>query len=240
MIPKTIHYCWFGGNPKPRLAQKCIASWKKYCPDYRIIEWNEANFDVGQHPYMLWCQRNRKWAFLSDYARLLILKEHGGIYLDTDVEVLRPLDDLLSFEAFWGFQENTLVNTGLGFGCVAGHPLVEAMAKLYQELRPDEHGNYTLTPCPELNTPALTQYGLKLDGSRQRILGAEILPVDYLNPYDNPTGRLRKTSNTYSIHWYGKSWISKRKKLKSILMRPLHRVFGTDFVLFRLLRRRRR
>ena len=239
MIPRTIHYCWFGGNPKPKLAQRCIASWEKYCPDYTIIEWNESNFDIDQHPYLQWCHRNQKWAFVSDYARLLILKEHGGIYLDTDVEVIRPLDDLLHFDAYWGFQEDTLVNSGLGFGCIPGHPSVEAMAKVYQDLRPDEMGRFPLIPCPELNTPALTRYGLKLDGSRQRILDAEILPVDYLNPYDNPTGRLRKTDNTYSIHWYGKSWMSRRKVLKSKFMRPLHRIFGTAFVLFQLLRKRR-
>ena len=114
MIPKVIHYCWFGRNKKTKLAQKCFESWKRYCPEYEIIEWNEDNFDVGQHPYLQWCYEHKKWAFLSDYARLLILLEHGGIYLDTDVEVIRPLDDLLAFEAFFGFETNEIINTGLG------------------------------------------------------------------------------------------------------------------------------
>lgn len=237
MIPKVIHYCWFGHNKKTKLAQKCFESWKRYCPEYEIIEWNEDNFDVGQHPYLQWCYEHKKWAFLSDYARLLILLEHGGIYLDTDVEVIRPLDDLLAFEAFFGFETNEIINTGLGFGCVPGHPSVETMAKLYKDLRPDEHGGFKLGACPRLNTQVLLQHGLVLNGKRQTVLGAEILPIDYLNPYDDPTGRMRKTENTYSIHWYGKSWMNQKTIVKSKLMKPLHRIFGTDFVLFKWMRK---
>ena len=98
MLPKIIHYCWFGRNEKPKLAQKCIESWKKQCPDYKIIEWNEDNFDIDQHPYLRWCYNHKKWAFLSDFARLLILEEHGGIYLDTDVEIIKSVDPLLKLE----------------------------------------------------------------------------------------------------------------------------------------------
>lgn len=238
MIPRIIHYCWFGRNEKPKLAKKCIASWRRYCPDYEIIEWNEDNFDISRHPYLRWCYEQQKWTFLSDFARLVILAEHGGIYLDTDVEVIRSLDDLLGFDAFYGFETDQFINTGQGFGCTANHPTVEAMKKVYEDFKLDENGDYPVAACPQYNTQALLPYGLILNGQRQTVLGAEILPADYLNPYDDPTGRLIKTENTYSIHWYGKSWMSKKTILKSRMMKPLHRILGTDFVLFRIMRKK--
>lgn len=239
MIPKVINYCWFGHAEKSKLVHKCIASWRKFCPDYDIIEWNEDNFDVTQHPYLQWCYQNRKWAFLSDFARLLILAEHGGIYLDTDVEVVKSLDGLLGYEAFLGFENNENINTGQGFGCIPNHPAVHKMADVYKHLKPDATGNYQITACPQLNTQALLPFGLILNGQRQTMLGAEILPADYLNPYDDPTGTLHKTENTYSIHWYGKSWMDSKTILKSKIMKPLHRLFGTDFFLFRILRKKK-
>ena len=116
MIPKIIHYCWFGKKEKSSLAKKCIESWRKYCPDYEIIEWNEENFDLAQYPYIQWCYKNEKWAFLSDFARLLIIGQHGGIYFDTDVELLRNPDELLQYKAFYGFENKQYINTGEGFG----------------------------------------------------------------------------------------------------------------------------
>ena len=229
MIPKAIHYCWFGRREKPPLAQKCMASWKRYCPDFEIVEWNEDNFDLSQHPYLGWCGQRGQWAFLSDFARLLILKEHGGIYLDTDVELLRPLDSLLQWDAFFGFETDAYVNTGLGFGCVPHHPAVEAMARIYQAMKPDGAGDFSLTRCPQANTQALLALGLIPNGQRQTVCGAEILPADYLNPFDDATGRLRKTVNTYSIHWYGKSWMKKSAVLRCKITRPLHRLLGQDF-----------
>ncbi len=228
MIPKSIHYCWFGGKSKSKLYRNCIDSWHRYCPDYEIIEWNEDNFDFHQHPYPEWCHEHQKWAFLSDFARLLILKEHGGIYLDADVEVIRPLDKLLEYEAFLGFENETWLNTGLGFGCVPDHPVPDVLLKPYLESKANGDGSFELIPCPRLNTEALLPYGLKQDGTKQTVCGAEILPVEYLNPYDDPTGRLNKTKNTYSIHWYGKSWMNKRTIMRSRLTRPIHRIFGVD------------
>mgnify|MGYP001780597132 FL=1 len=116
MIPKKIHYCWFGRGIKPELARKCIQSWEKYCPDYEIIEWNEDNFDINQYPYLRWCYENRKWAFLSDFARLLVVYQNGGIYFDTDVELIRTPDELLMCNAFYGFENDENIATGLGFG----------------------------------------------------------------------------------------------------------------------------
>ena len=113
MIPKKIHYCWFGRNEFPPKAQKCLASWKKYCPDYEIVEWNEDNFDVNQNAYTKMCYEQKKYAFLTDYIRLVVLEEHGGIYFDTDVEAVRSFDDLLDQPAFFGFEDNDHVNTGV-------------------------------------------------------------------------------------------------------------------------------
>lgn len=228
MIPKKIHYCWFGRNPKPALAEKCIASWKKYCPDYEIIEWNEDNFDLDCNGYTRYCYDNKKWAFLSDFVRIEIIAQQGGLYFDTDVELLRSPDEFLQYGAFYGFENDAHVNTGEGFGSEAGHPSILAMKKQYTDLKPNEDGSYPIIGCPVLNTQALVHLGLKLDGSRQNIAGAEILPADYMNPYDDPTGLLNKTKNTVSIHWYSKSWLSKGIILRSKIMKPLHRIFGVD------------
>ena len=228
MIPKKIHYCWFGRGEKPKLAKKCIASWKKHCPDYEIIEWNEDNFNLDYNGFTRYCYDNKKWAFLSDFVRLLVVAEHGGLYFDTDVELLKSPDDLLQYGAFYGFENDGNVNTGEGFGAEAGHPTVAAMKKLYENIEPDAGGTYPVITCPALNTRALLPFGLKLDGSRQNIAGAEILPVEYLNPYDDPTGCLTKTKNTISVHWYSKSWMSKGTILRSKLTKPLHRIFGVD------------
>lgn len=228
MIPKKIHYCWFGRGEKPKLAEKCIASWAKKCPGFEIIEWNEDNFDIDAYPYARYCYDNKKWAFLSDFARLVVVYENGGIYFDTDVEVVGSLEKLISYDAFFGFENEKFVATGLGFGAIPGHRSVGAMIEKYDELKPDESGAFPLVVCPQLNTEALLPMGLKLDGSFQNIDGAAILPIDYLNPYDDPTGRLNKTENTVSVHWYSKSWMDKKTVLRSILTKPFHRLFGKD------------
>lgn len=228
MIPKVIHYCWFGRTDKPKLAKKCIESWKKYCPNYKIQEWNEENFDITNSPYLLWCYDHKKWAFLSDYARLLILEQNGGVYLDTDVELIKSLDPLLQYDAYFGFQETNLIATGLGFGSKAHHKLIQDMMMYYQDLSSNDNGNYLLIPCPKVNTNILLSNGLIPNGKRQHIAGAEILPIDYLNPYDDKTGKLKITKNSYSIHWYGKSWMPNRKIFRSRVTRIIHRVFGVN------------
>lgn len=225
MIPKRIHYCWFGGKELPDMAKKCIASWKKFCPDYEIIRWDESNFDLGQNGYVRYCHENKKWAFLSDYARLAIVAEQGGIYLDTDVELVKPLDEFLQYPAFYSFENETAVNTGQGFGAAAHHETVEAMLAQYAAVDPEN-----IRACPYYNTAALEPLGLLKNGKRQNVAGAEVLPADYMNPYDDPTGRLNKTENTVSIHWYSKSWLSRGTVLRSRLTRPLHRLFGKDFL----------
>ena len=225
MIPKKIHYCWFGGNPKPKLAEKCIASWKKHCPGWEIIEWNESNFDVSMNGYTRMCLEQKKYAFLSDYVRLLVVAEQGGVYFDTDVELLRPIEELMEQEAFFGFETAEYVASGLGFGSVARGTVIEAMLREYDFLLDGTEG---IRGCPILNTAALEKLGLRRDGSRQTVAGAQILPVECLNPYESSTGRLNKTKNTYSVHWYSASWLSPAKRLRSAITRPVHRIFGED------------
>ena len=225
MIPKTIHYCWFGRNPKPKLAEKCIASWRKYCPDYEIIEWNEDNFDVNMNGYTRMCYEQKKYAFLSDFARLLVVAEHGGVYFDTDVELVKPIDSMMELPAFYSFETTEYVATGLGFGSVAQGETIRAMLAEYDALLDGTEG---VRGCPRLNTSALVRLGLKQDGTRQEVADAVILPCDYMNPYDSATGELRQTKNTISIHWYSASWLSPRKRMRVRIMRPIHRVFGVE------------
>lgn len=221
MIPKKIHYCWFGKGKKPRLAQKCIASWKKFCPDYEIIEWNEDNFDIHMNGYTEMCYQNKKWAFLSDYVRLVVINQNGGIYFDTDVELLRSVDALLNTEAYIGFETNEYVNTGMGFGSVAHGIMVEEMLSQYNSLLDGQNG---IVGCPILNTRALETLGLQKNGKLQILNGATIYPIDFFNPYDASTGRLRKTKNTVSIHWYFASWMKRSFRIRAKFTKPLHRI----------------
>ncbi|OUO14920.1 glycosyl transferase [Flavonifractor sp. An4] len=228
MIPKKIHYCWFGRGEKPKLAQKCIASWKKYCPDYEIVEWNEDNFDVSAYPYAQYCYQQKKWAFLSDFVRLVVVEKHGGIYFDTDVELLKRPDFLLEHEAFYGFENHSHVNTGQGFGSQAHQCTIKAMLEQYTCLIPDNKGDYPIISCPQLNTAALTELGLVLNGKQQSLAGAEVYPVEYFNPYQSTTGTLKRTINTVSVHWYSMSWLSKGTILRAKITRPLHKIFGVN------------
>lgn len=226
MIPKRIHYCWFGRAEKPKLAKRCIASWKKYCPDYEIIEWNEDNFNIAAYPYAAYCYHQRKWAFLSDFVRLVVVEAHGGLYFDTDVELVRKPDFLLEHEAFFGFENNVHVATGLGFGAVPHQGTIIAMLNQYLLLESDSDGNFPIIGCPVLNTAALVELGLQCSGKRQTVAGAEIYPAEYFNPYESSTGRLRRTKETVSIHWYSMSWLSRGQILRSKFTRPFHRLFG--------------
>lgn len=225
MIPKKIHYCWFGRGEKPKLAKKCIFSWRKFCPDYEIIEWNEDNFDINYNAYTKMCYEQKKYAFLTDYVRLLVIEKYGGIYFDTDVEIIRTLDELLNSTAFFGFETKDFVCTGLGFGAETGNEIIQEMIHTYEPFIDGQHGTIG---CPILNTEALTKFGLKKNGELQQVKNATVYPIDYFNPLNSATGELKKTRNTYSIHWYSMSWLPQRKRLVSKFTRPFHRLFGVD------------
>lgn len=151
MIPKKIHYCWFGNGDKPAIFQKCLESWKKYCPDYEIIEWNEQNVDLEFCNFVKCAYINKKWAFVSDVIRLKVIFEQGGIYLDTDVELYESLDDLIDLDAFLFFQNYNQINTGLGFGAEKGNRLIEKMLDDYKSLD-FSIGSMNRLACPIRNT----------------------------------------------------------------------------------------
>jgi len=226
MIPKKIHYCWYGGRPLPAKARGCIKSWQKYCPDYEVIQWNERNTKILRIPYLKWCLDHKKYAFLSDYVRLFVIEAHGGIYFDTDVEIIRSFDPLLSWSAFFGFETDHLINTGIGFGAEAHHPLIHQMLGEYQNILHQKP--YRVVGCPHLNTDALLKCGFKANGQFQTLAHGAIFPAEYFNPYDPATGHLHLTKQTYSIHWYNASWMSPANQLRNRVGRPFHRMFGKD------------
>ena len=221
-IPKVIHYCWFGRGELPKLAQMCIKSWKKHCPDYEIICWNEDNFDLTQNRYLQQAYEAKKWAFVSDYARLKVVYDHGGIYLDTDVELLKPLDDLLDDGGFMGFDEKGIVASGLGFAAQKGNTIVGELLKDYDDIsfvRPD--GSFDLTPCPDRNTAALKRLGMDMDPAGGKFMDMTFYPREYFCPMDYYTGKKTITKTTYSIHHYCASWTSKKTKRTTRLKRIL-------------------
>lgn len=212
-IPKVIHYCWFGKNKMPALAEKCIESWKKYCPGYKIVCWNEDNFDITENRYAKEAYDAGKWAFVSDYVRLKVLYDEGGIYLDTDVELLKPLDNLIEEYGYMGFDDNGLVSTGLGFACKKGNELVGALLADYDNISfilPD--GSYDLTPCPDRNTKTVQKLGMDINNKEQVFMEIQMLPEDYLCPMKYYTGKKIITKNTYSMHHFCASWTSPTAK----------------------------
>ena len=213
MIPKLIHYCWFGGNPLPKLAEKCIKSWKKYCPDYQIIRWDESNYDISSAPlFVLQAYEAKKWAFVTDYVRLQVVYENGGIYLDTDVELVKPLDCFLNHSAYFGFENAKYINTGLGFGAEKGNAVLLEMMEDYCHIPfVLEDGSFDMTSCPVRNTAVLVRHGLVQNGEKQEI-GNDCLiyPTEVFCPISYYNGKLKKTKNTVSIHWFTASWKSEQ------------------------------
>lgn len=231
MIPKTIHYCWFGRGELTPLAKKCIASWQQFFPGYEIKEWNEDNFDVNIIPYTADAYKAGKYAFVSDYARFWVLYHFGGVYFDTDVEVIRPMDDVLEKGPLMGFEllgECPAVNPGLGLAAEPEMSLYKAALNQFEQMSfQKENGSidsYTMIP---MVTELLKDLGLTGNGTIERVAGINIYPPDWFNPFDDATGRLSKTENTRTVHWYAKSWMPANPAWKTKTMRLLRRLFGT-------------
>jgi len=234
MIPKVIHYCWFGRNPLPESAVKCIDSWKKYLPDHEIKEWNEDNFNVNILPYTKDAYEARKFAFVSDYARFWVLYKFGGVYFDVDVEVIKPIDDILEKGAFWGFEsekgQKPAIAPGLGIASEAGNPVYKTILERYETMSFFEaDGTMSKFSMIPMVTELFISKGLKADGTVECVEGNWFYPKDWFNPFDDATGRLNKTSNTRCIHWFMKSWLPPEPAWKKSLKRMIHRIFGTSF-----------
>jgi len=231
MIPKIIHYCWFGCNSLPYLAQKCIASWKKYFPDYEIKEWNESNYDVNKIPYTSEAYKAKKYAFVSDYARFDVLHQFGGIYFDTDVEVIKSFEDIIKNGSFMGFElaKNTRseVNTGLGMGVTAGFSIVYQILEFYATLHfVNSDGSYNVKTVVEYVTEILKKYGLENDDRIQQFDDLTIYPTEYFSPKNFWTGIVKITKNTHSIHHYDSSWAEKPMRFYTNVRNKSIKIFG--------------
>lgn len=229
-IPKKIHYCWFSGNPMPDYLKRCVDSWYKFCPDYEIIRWDEDNYDVNKNLYMKQAYEAKKWGFVPDIARLDILYEHGGIYLDTDVELIRNLDDLLYQSAFAGVEKWGNINMGGCSGAVPHHPIIKKMLDFrINERFILEDGSLNQTTCGFYETKPLIELGMKPNNTVQRIGDMTIYSSDFFHPYDYMSGETVITENTYSIHHFNGGWLdekrmAERKKTMQLYQQMLERM----------------
>ena len=234
MIPKVIHYCWFGRGEMPKLAIKCIESWKKYCPDYELKLWNEDNFNLNLYPYAKEAYESRKFAFVTDVVRLYALYHEGGIYMDTDVEVLKPLDDLLHLSAFSGYEsnKNTTFPTGI-MASAKGGVWAKEQLDYYNNrhfIKPED-GTLDMKTNAQIITDIMVANGFVLSGEYQVYKNdMHAFPKDYFCPKTS-TGVLKLTTNTYCIHHFAGSWVEKsfKDKAKLFIFRKILSPKITDF-----------
>ena len=216
MIPKKIHYCWFGGKELPKELKKYINSWKKLCPDYEIIRWDESNFDVRCSKFISDAYDAKAWAFVSDYARLKIIYENGGIYLDTDVELVKNLDELLVNKCYFAQQQAmNYINSGLGFGAERECTTIKKMLDKYDNLVFDNNNRIKIQ-CPILNTNVINEYG-KYNIDKVTYLddnNITIYPAKYFDPIAPGESKNLLCKDTISIHHYSASWTKSRTKIK--------------------------
>ncbi len=213
IIPKTIHYMWLGGKEIPQNLQKCIDSWKKYCPDYKIVRWDETNYDMNKNPYMRQAYGSGAYGFVPDYARLDILYNYGGIYMDTDVELIRPLDELLYQEAFCGVEKWQVLNLGGCSGAIPKHKAIKKILEYRKDINfIDSNGEKNLNTCGFYDTRAMFDCGYKINGQNQKVFGMNIYTYDYFHPYDYMSRRIDLTDNTFSIHHFNGGWLDENMK----------------------------
>lgn len=218
MIPKIIHYCWFGKGEMPEMAKNCIASWHKYMPDWEYKLWNEDNFDVNCTPYTKEAYEAKKFAFVSDYVRLWALYNEGGLYFDTDVEVFKPFDNLLNNKAFAGFEGSKRLPVGT---CVmaseAGGEWIKEQLDYYQNRHfLNQDGSFDMTTNVQFMNAKMCEQGFVQDGSEQVFKDVHIFPVDYFSPR-HTTGEYIRTENTYCEHMGLASWNADGKGWKDFV-----------------------
>lgn len=220
-IPKVIHYCWFGRKAIPNQYKEWMASWKKYCPDYEIIEWNEDNYDVHKNSFISQAYDMGKWAYVSDYARIDIVNEYGGVYMDTDVELVKNIDELLKNDAFCGFENNRFVAYGLGFGAKKHSLILEDIKEYYNNISFAIDETLSKITCPVIQTNVLEKHGMICNGEFQILDGMMVYPSQVLCGMSPYSFRMQcDLTNTYAIHHYNASWLQgyyKQWKNKLIL-----------------------
>lgn len=226
MIPKIIHYCWFGGKPKPKSVERCINSWKLHLPDYEIIEWNEENYDINSHQFVKEAYEAKKFGFIVDVLRLYSLSKHGGIYLDTDVEFIRPLSDVfLQEKAFGCYEIDNLLNVGL-LASEKNGSFVNNMLDIYKNKHFIINGQANLNYTGPVGTSEhLKSVGFVMNGSLEQKDIFTIYPADYFSPKDYRTGLCDISNNTVCIHLYDATWVDeklqKENQLKDRLIKSI-------------------
>lgn len=226
-IPKVIHYCWFGGTELPNDVLLCIDSWKRFCPDYKIIRWDESNYDYTKYQYSAEAYAAGKWAFVSDLARLDIVYNYGGFYMDTDVELIKPLDFLLKEKAYMGMEKGRLVATGLGFGAEKGNSIIKSNLDCYTKSSfIKEDGSYILRACPLVTTECLEAFGLERRDIEQDLGEIKIFPSEYFCPQVLYDGTAEIGDNTVSIHHYAATWTTEKEKKKARRRLRIYTFYG--------------
>lgn len=211
MIPKIIHYCWFGRKDIPDRLQKCIKSWEKHLTDYKFICWNEDDFDINSTIWTKEAYQAKKYAFVSDYVRLLALEKYGGIYLDTDVFLKQPLDSFLHYKAFTGFEKENAITSAV-IGCEPHFPLIQEFLSFYDGKHfLGEDGSLNNEANVVMMTNILLKYGLQLDDTEQSIEEMRIFPCAYFCPLDFYHND-HSTEQTVAIHYFDASWLDEDTK----------------------------
>lgn len=223
VIPKRINYMWLGGKNLPTTLQRCVDSWKRFCPDYEIVRYDENNYNVDQIPYMKDAYQRKAYGFVPDYARIDILFHHGGIYLDTDVELVKPLDDMLFQDGFCCVEKWQTVNFGGGSGAKPGLEILGELLE-YRRCIPFilENGNENRNTCGFYDTVFFIDKGYQLNGQVQNIQGMNIYPSEVFHPYDYMSGRIERTNNTFGIHHFNGGWLDKRQENANILTKKMY------------------
>ncbi len=225
MIPKIVHYCWFGGKPKPENIRSCIDSWKRHLPDYRFMEWNEENFDFNAMAYTRKAYEAKKFAFVSDVARLKALCEYGGIYLDTDVEVLKPFDDILNHRCVLGMEERNYIATSF-IAAEPNFPLINKFLSDYDQAQFDISGSAGVETNVKKLTKILEDKGFIRENKRQEIGDITIFPKEYFSPYDYINCVDLRTENTYCVHYFYITWQSNTVKIKKAIKKVAAKILG--------------
>lgn len=223
MIPKRVHYCWFGKGEFPELTIKCIESWKKYLPEYEFIEWNEDNFDINCNQFVKEAYESKKYAFVTDYVRLYALYNYGGIYMDTDVEVLKSLDIFLHNRAFMGCENEQMCGTGT-MAAEKNHRWIKELLDYYENKKFIlSEKKYNTIPNTYLITQhTINKYGWQSNNEHQILNeGLNIYPFEFFCAKDFRTGKLKVTSDTYTIHHFSGSWLTKKDKFKNRIINIL-------------------
>lgn len=224
MIPHVIHYCWFGHNKKPDLIQKCIESWKKVLPDWEIIEWNESNYDVNKIEYTRKAYEAKKWAYVVDYARFDILNRYGGVFLDTDVELIKPIPKyLFEYEAFTGFETDKNVAPGLAYASIPNQKILNILLETYQ------NKSFSMEETiVDITTNIFRKFGLKENNTFQVIENVAICPQSVFCAFDHETQSFDITEDTISIHHYFASWSPWYKKIKFKIIKCVVNIIGKE------------